>query len=167
VEAAGLRGEGGQVVGRVEAAQRLLDQGVGPEEDDPGAVVRPHRGDGLADERLGRRGALAAHRVGGIDQEDHGQIIHRPHQLRPGQAQDEQGQDEQPQDQPHPAGTRPRPWPARRDPAGQTHQATSGSAASSSSAAGVVKLIGIIARFPTYPKSQIWVIFGINDLPAG
>ncbi len=44
--------------------------------------------------------------------------------------------------------------PLRRDPAGQTHQATSGSATSSSSAAGVVKLIGIIARFPTYPNIE-------------
>ena len=127
VEAAGLRGEGGQVVGRVEAAQRLLDQGVGPEEDDPGAVVRPHRADSLAHERLGRRGALAAHRVGAVDQKDHSQIIHRPRQLRPGQAQDEQGQDEQSQDQPHPAGARPRPWPAasrprRPDPPGHQRQ---------------------------------------------
>ena len=127
VKAAGLRGEGGQVVGRVEAAQRLLDQGVGPEEDDPGAVVRPHRADSLAHERLGRRGALAAHRVGAVDQKDHSQIIHRPRQLRPGQAQDEQGQDGQPQDQPHPAGARPRPWPAasrpcRPDPPGHQRQ---------------------------------------------
>ena len=84
------------------AHHRALDQGIGPEEHQRRLVVGPHLGQGLLDEGQRPLALGFGDAVGGVDQEDDGQLVGAVDGLDPGQAEDDERHDQAAQDQRRP-----------------------------------------------------------------
>ncbi len=91
-----------------------LHERVAAEGDDPRDVLVLLRREALPQVREGLLAARRPHRVGQVHDVDHGQAVHRQHELEPGQREHERGEQREADGQRRPTPPHAQPPPGRR-----------------------------------------------------